>query len=111
MRALARDFLEVSTHAPVKERPFAATIIERIKICFNPRPREGATLGGHLRFHDVLVSTHAPVKERRSSSWWCGIRGGFNPRPREGATEEDFRPAWEDEVSTHAPVKERRREH
>jgi len=81
-------------------------------ICFNPRPREGATCAARPRDSMTIVSIHAPAKGRQGTGIVITTtsftfqstpprRGdyeiqvaqiqasyGFNPRPREGATSE-----------------------
>ena len=58
-----------------------------VLICFNSRPREGATGKALLPAKPVDVSTHAPAKGRLGQADHTA-RGhsGFNSRPREGAT-------------------------
>ncbi len=119
----------VSIHAPAKGRrsPSRRTPIRR---CFDPRPREGATLqgGGILRRHSVSihapakgrlgrgsafrnsigVSIHAPAKGRLEEKF-AVVRGGkcFDPRPREGATTVTRNGGTSLKVSIHAPAKGR----
>ena len=54
----------VSIHAPVKGRPVLPGGGPSERTCFNPRPREGATLGSDIMDVQVQVSIHAPVKGR-----------------------------------------------
>ena len=75
----------VSIHAPVKGRRFPCTGFLSV-VCFNPRPREGATQPLH------------PAISARAS---------FNPRPREGANSGPFVVFPLGMVSIHAPVKGR----
>ena len=83
-----------------------------MNICFNPRPRKGATSTGRwdtlehgvsihapvrerLREEEpslavVKVSIHAPVRERQHSPLDLARKMSFNPRPRKGATDVPF---------------------
>ncbi len=76
----------VSIHAPAKGRRQAALRCRRTS-CFDPRPREGATLElDRERPVGGEVSIHAPAKGRPLSA--PSRRPGptrFDPRPREGA--------------------------
>ena len=82
---ITRHLKWVSIHAPVKGR-HAPLRRWRIRLCFNPRPREGATPVGFSVRMTSLVSIHAPVKGRRGVLDRADERASFNPRPREGAT-------------------------
>ena len=53
---------------------------------FDPRPREGATLGEVGDEAARLVSIRAPVRGRRWRTRVCASSASFDPRPREGAT-------------------------
>ena len=78
-------------------------------ICFNPRTREGATIGSPQGFIDICVSIHAPVRVRpafRRTPGSCLSR--FNPRTREGATGSPPCSFSGSGVSIHAPVRVRR---
>jgi len=99
----------VSIHAPAKGRPSHGGCARSQTLCFNPRPREGATSSLLLFGFGCLVSIHAPAKGRPR---WPGPASGpnssFNPRPREGATEICTRSCPTGVVSIHAPAKGRR---
>ena len=57
--------VRASINAPVKGRP-GMILASTPLMCFNPRPREGAT-PVNIDLHDAhIVSIHAPVKGRRA---------------------------------------------
>ena len=120
----------VSIHAPVKGRPLASCCLAPKLDCFNPRPREGATVssvrgdyastgfnprpreGATGKFFESIGAARsfnprpregATCKHDTSSS----CRLCFNPRPREGATVKHAQEIAETLVSIHAPVKGR----
>ena len=80
-----------------------------MSMCFNPRPREGATKGLYVRGRLLIVSIHAPVKGRREKvirhqcmhfvSIHAPVKGRHDFPNRK----------LSDGVSIHAPVKGRRR--
>ena len=98
--------LDVSIHAPVRERPYAV-YLPIVAGSFNSRSREGATSVRNIALRGMLVSIHAPVRERhimtvhddggkvsihapvrerRTSREVFFVRKRFNSRSREGAT-------------------------
>ena len=77
--------IDVSIHAPVKERPNAYQTLEQRRVSIHAPVKERLE---ELYTHSQgsSVSIHAPVKERlfryiKSEKWRC-----FNSRSREGAT-------------------------
>ena len=67
LRAIMGEPIVVSIHAPVKGR--RRLRVDRLQgLCFNPRPREGATYKMQLVTYCKSVSIHAPVKGRRHSA-------------------------------------------
>ena len=57
--------IDVSIHAPVRERLSHKVFSEDIPQRFNPRPRKGATTPITRLVLISGVSIHAPVRERR----------------------------------------------
>ncbi len=63
MATMLAPEVEVSIHAPVRERR-QASARQRLATGFNPRPREGATVVARGTTAYKHVSIHAPVRER-----------------------------------------------
>ena len=101
----------ISTHAPVKERPWPWISQTPTTRNFNSRSCEGATRAWTPIGSSTSISTHAPVKERQAHLQ--GIAHGGLISTHAPVKERPSRPAktrTAGPISTHAPVKERPRE-
>jgi hypothetical protein len=65
MRTFGRQFQST----PPRRGDAMASLSTDTCACFNPRPREGATVNGDGKSKQFLVSIHAPAKGRRPCSY------------------------------------------